>query len=157
MPTIYLETLIDAPIETCFDLARDIDAHQLSTSKTKEKAVSGKVSGLCEKGDIITWQATHFGVRQYLTVQITKMDKPKCFEDEMQKGAFAFMKHTHSFRQESSKTIMIDEFKFSAPLGFLGKIAEKLFLTAYMTNFLRIRNAALKSMAESKSNSSIGS
>jgi ligand-binding SRPBCC domain-containing protein len=85
------------------------------------------------------------------------MDKPKCFEDEMKKGAFAFMKHTHSFRQESSKTIMIDEFKFSAPLGFLGKIAEKLFLTAYMTNFLRIRNAALKSMAESKSNSSIGS
>jgi len=157
MPTIYLETPIDAPIDTCFDLARDIDAHQLSTSKTKEKAVAGKVSGLCEKGDTITWQATHFGIKQYLTVQITKMDKPNCFEDEMQKGAFAFMKHTHRFRQEAAKTIMIDEFTFSAPFGFLGKIAEKLFLTSYMTNFLKARNAILKSLAESKSKNSIRS
>lgn len=44
---------------------------------------------------------------------------------------------------------MKDEFHFSAPLGFLGHLAEGLFLTRYMTRFLVRRAAELKTMAES--------
>ena len=150
MATIVLTTFIDAPITTCFDLARDIDAHQLSTSKTKEKAIVGRSSGLCEEGDTITWQAIHFGVKQNLTVIITKMEKPFFFEDEMIKGAFASMKHKHSFAIENGKTKMTDEFTFKAPLGMLGAIAETLFLKNYMTKFLKERNRILKLLAESK-------
>ena len=58
MTTIKLLTEINSPIEKCFDLARDIDFHKLSTQKTKEKAVAGRTSGLCELGDKITWEAT---------------------------------------------------------------------------------------------------
>ncbi|GEN71408.1 hypothetical protein CLA01_14800 [Chryseobacterium lathyri] len=42
MATIYLETLIKADIHKVFDLARDIDLHQKSTSKTNEKAIAGR-------------------------------------------------------------------------------------------------------------------
>jgi hypothetical protein len=70
MTEINLETEIDADIEKCFDLARDIDVHTLSTSKTKEIAVAGRTSGLCEKGDKITWEAIHFGIKQRLSVEI---------------------------------------------------------------------------------------
>jgi hypothetical protein len=44
---------------------------------------------------------------------------------------------------------MKDEFQFTAPFGFLGRLAERLFLAHYMTRFLTQRAAALKSMAES--------
>jgi hypothetical protein len=44
---------------------------------------------------------------------------------------------------------MRDEFHFSAPLGFLGRVAEWTFLTRYMTRFLRSRSQALKELAES--------
>lgn len=148
METIYLTTIIKAPIEICFDLARDIDAHQLSTSKTQEKVIAGKMSGLCELGDTITWQAVHFGIRQKLTVKITQMNKPFSFEDQMQQGIFASMKHIHHFKTVENTTIMTDEFIFEAPLGILGIIAEKLFLKTYMTNFLKVRNETLKSLAE---------
>ncbi len=148
MATIYLITIIDAPIPTCFDLARDIDAHQLSTSKTKEKAIAGRTSGLCEEGDVITWEAVHFGIKQKLTVKITKMEPFLYFEDEMVKGAFLSMKHKHSFERHQKGTKMIDEFTFKAPFGIFGSIAEKLFLTKYMTNFLKERNRMLKSLAE---------
>ena len=45
---------------------------------------------------------------------------------------------------------MKDEFHFTAPFGFLGRLAECLFLTSYMRRFLTKRAAKLKNMAESK-------
>jgi len=148
MTTIHLTTFINAPISVCFDLARDIDAHQLSTSRTKEKAIAGRLTGLCEEGDVITWKAVHFGIPQKLTVRITKLIKPNYFEDEMTKGAFSSMRHKHLFEEKENGTIMKDEFEFKAPFGILGTIAEKLFLRSYMTRFLKERNSFLKSLAE---------
>lgn len=149
MTTILLETLINAPIERCFDLARDIDFHQLSTSKTKEKVVAGKMTGLCEEGEVITWEAIHFGIRQRLTIKITKVQRPHYFEDEMVRGAFSMMRHKHSFLSEKENTCMKDEFIFKAPLGILGRFAELLFLKRYMTGLLKERNRVLKAIAES--------
>ena len=148
MATIYLKTFIEAPVQTCFDLARNIDAHQLSASRTKEKAIAGRTSGLCEEGDVITWQANHFGFKQKLTVKVTKMEPFVYFEDKMIKGAFSSMKHKHSFEALKNGTNMADEVTFKAPLGIFGSIGEKLFLTRYITKFLKERNSLLKSLAE---------
>lgn len=148
MSLIQLTTIIYAPIETCFDLARSVDAHMHSTAHTKERAIAGRTYGLCELGDTITWQAIHFGVTQKLSVQITEMQQPFYFRDEMTKGIFAAMKHTHYFETENGATKMTDEFFFKAPLGILGRFAEKLFLEKYMRQLLIRRNEILKVLAE---------
>jgi hypothetical protein len=69
MPVIKLETYIQAPIELCFDLFRDIDLHQSTSSKTKERAIAGRTSGLIELGEEVTFEAVHFGIKQKLTTQ----------------------------------------------------------------------------------------
>ena len=148
MPTIELHTHIDAPQDRVFDLARSIDAHMASTGRSGEEAVAGRTSGLIECGETVTWRATHFLVRQTLTVRITAMERPYRFTDEMTDGAFAAMKHTHTFVPEGNGTIMIDEFTFQAPWGLLGRLAERCFLTAYMRKFLQQRAHVLKSIAE---------
>lgn len=150
MPKIKLETIIDAPVDRVFDLARSIDLHKLSTSGTNEEAVAGRTTGLIELGETVTWRAKHFGVYQKLTVEVTKFDRPNMFEDVMLKGAFKQMKHTHRFEKEGVQTKMIDEFFFLSPLGVLGKLADMLFLKKYMTNFLLNKNKELKSFAESE-------
>jgi hypothetical protein len=71
MSLIELSTLISAPREQVFDLARSIEAHQDSTEGTKEQAVAGVTHGLIGLNDEVTWEARHFGVRQRLTVRIT--------------------------------------------------------------------------------------
>lgn len=38
MPTITLNNSIKAPLAVCFDLARSVDLHQVSTEQTEEKA-----------------------------------------------------------------------------------------------------------------------
>jgi hypothetical protein len=74
MPVIQLSLFIKAPIQVCFDLSRSIDIHIESTSHTNEKAVKGRTGGLIELGETVTWEATHFGIRQQLTSMITEFD-----------------------------------------------------------------------------------
>jgi ligand-binding SRPBCC domain-containing protein len=59
MSRIYLEISIEAEIEKVFYCARDIDLHQKSTAKTHEKAIAGKISGLIELHETVTWRARH--------------------------------------------------------------------------------------------------
>ena len=149
MAVISLRTVVDAPRERVFDLARSIDAHQDTAAATGEKAVAGVMSGLLGPGEDVTWEARHLGVVQRLQVKMTRFERPAHFQDVMVKGAFHSMCHDHFFEETEGRTVMSDRFEFRAPLGVLGRLAELLFLTRYMQRFLEKRNAILKRTAES--------
>ncbi|HEX8140868.1 MAG TPA: SRPBCC family protein [Pyrinomonadaceae bacterium] len=150
MPTIHLETFISAPPHVCFDLARSVDVHMASTGDTGERAVAGVTSGMMNLGDEVTWEARHLGVRQRLTSRITRMERPRLFVDEMQRGAFKRWHHTHTFLAREGGTLMIDDAAYASPLGLLGRLADRLFLERYMTRLLEVRNAHIKRVAEGK-------
>ncbi len=149
MSVIKLETLIRAPIERCFDLSRDIDLHMRSTGHTRELAVAGVTTGLIGPGEEVTWQATHFGVRQRLTSRITVYNRPFHFRDSQVRGVFKRFDHDHVFEQgPNGLTMMRDLFDYESPLGWLGVIADRLFLEKYMKSLLKRRNALIKEAAE---------
>jgi ligand-binding SRPBCC domain-containing protein len=148
MPFIRLETFIAAPPELCFDLSRDLDVHMASSGLTGERAVAGVTSGMVKLGDQITWEATHFGIRQRLTSKIIAFDRPHLFVDVMLRGAFKSWHHTHLFEAQAGGTLMIDEVKYASPLGLLGRIVDMLYLETYMRRFLLKRNAHIKQLAE---------
>lgn len=149
MAKIILRTEINAPAEHCFDLSRSIDLHQQTTARTRERAIAGRTSGLIELGETVTWRAKHFGVWQKLTSKITTFDYPHSFTDEMTRGAFKRLHHTHRFIAEGRKTIMHDEFIFETPAGFLGRLADIIIFKTYLKNFLVERNCMIKACAES--------
>lgn len=148
MTTIYLETTIKADINTVFDLSRSIDLHKVSMSHTNEIAIAGKISGFIELNETVTWQAKHLGVTQKLTSKVTQLIKPFVFVDEMVSGAFKSFKHIHYFEEKEASTMLYDVFMYESPLGFLGKIADVLFLKRYMQNLLERRNRDIKCYAE---------
>lgn len=149
MPTLELTTLIAAPVERVFDLARSIDLHMDSTAGTGERAVAGVTSGLIGLGQEVTWQARHFGVWQRLSVRITAFEPPSYFTDTMLKGAFRRMEHHHYFEAAPRGTRMRDVFSYESPLGLLGRLADVLFLERYMRAFLTERNRVIRAAAES--------
>nr|WP_321235419.1 SRPBCC family protein [uncultured Psychroserpens sp.] len=149
MPLIEIKTLINADIQTCFDISRDIDFHKASLKHSNEKAIAGKTSGLIELDEWVTWEAKHFGITQQLTSKITEFDSPNYFVDEMVSGAFKSFKHQHIFQQKKTHTLMIDKFYFESPFGILGRLANVIFLKRYMTNLLSTRNRFLKQKSES--------
>jgi ligand-binding SRPBCC domain-containing protein len=152
METLETLTIIRAPIDRCFDLARSVEVHLAGNIHFGEQAVAagGVTSGLIKLGERVTWRAKHFGVWHELTSEITQMDRPTYFQDVMVHGIFRAMRHDHFFRSSSStETEMKDVFEFAAPLPVLGRLAEIAFLRRYMRNLLRERSAAIKQIAES--------
>lgn len=145
-------TVIGAPIERCFDLARSVEVHLAGNVHCGESAVAqaGMTSGLVELGHQVTWRAKHFAVWHQLTSEITAMERPAYFQDVMIQGVFRYMRHDHFFRSLSRDwTEMIDVFRFAAPLPLLGRLVEIAVLRRYMQSLLRERNAAVKQIAES--------
>jgi ligand-binding SRPBCC domain-containing protein len=151
MPRIETDTAISAPVEIVFDLARSIDVHRQSQSAHREIAIAGRTAGLIENGEMVTWEAVHFGVRQRLTSQIVAMTRPTHFRDSMVSGAFKSIVHDHFFEsQPDGSTRMKDIFDYAAPLGPIGRLADWLFLEAYMRRLLEARNQVIKRLAEGK-------
>jgi ligand-binding SRPBCC domain-containing protein len=150
VPIIRLQTQIKNNREVVFDLSRSIDLHKISTQHTNERAIAGKTEGLIELGETVTWRARHFGVYQELTSKVTEFDRPNYFADEMLKGAFKRFKHEHHFVASGEETLVTDLFDYTSPFGFVGRLADKLFLEKYMAELLTIRNEILKNFAESE-------
>ena len=150
MPKIILKTEIKASIEIVFDLSRSIDLHKISTEHTNEEAIAGKTSGLIGLNESVTWRAKHFGVYQKLTSKITEFERPNYFVDEMVHGIFRGFRHEHRFTDFNGMTLMVDHFDYESPLGYLGKMADELFLQKYMTDLLIERNRIVKDFAETE-------
>jgi ligand-binding SRPBCC domain-containing protein len=56
--------------------------------------------------------------------------------------------HRHEFRAVTGGTLMVDTFRYEAPLGILGRIADVLFLRRYMYRFIAERARVLKELVE---------
>ena len=148
MTTINLKTKVNAPIQKVFDINRDIDIHQKSTSKTNEVAIAGVTSGLINLNESVTWRGKHFGI--YLThkSRMTAMNFYDYFVDEMEEGKFKSFRHEHFFEELNGVTTMTDKLCYETPFGFFGQLFDYLFLKKYLTNFLLERNQVLKELSE---------
>lgn len=149
MTEIAIDTYIDAPVEVCFDLARDVAAHTESSAFSGERLVApGKLHGLLEAGDLVCFEGRHFGITQRFCAKITRVERPHLFVDEMVQGAFAWLTHDHIFEAKDNGTLMRDVLRWRAPLGILGNIADALFLKRHMTWFVTTKQQQLKLIAE---------
>ncbi|WP_311547857.1 SRPBCC family protein [Paenibacillus baekrokdamisoli] len=147
---LQTEIEIKVPLECCFDLARNIDIHMQTVWKfTKERAIAGRTTGMIEDGEHVTFEATHFLIRQQLRSKIVEFHRPFIFVDQMVSGAFKTLRHSHTFTAVNhSTTLMKDELIFEAPYGFVGRFVEVFILKRYMRSFLNHRNKQLKLLAE---------
>ncbi len=149
MSIIDVRTSIFAPLDRVFDLARDIDLHASGMASTGERAVAGRTSGLIEFDEMVTWRARHFGLWWRVTSRVTAMEPPLRFVDEQVSGPFGAFRHEHLFEQRpDGETLMTDHWSHRAPLGALGRIADRLFLERYMRRQLEIRAESIRLVAE---------
>ena len=151
MGHVVIETLIVAPPEVVFDLARDVSVHVESAAFSRERAVApGRTEGLLEVGDIVTFEGVHFFLRLRFTVRIVELVRPHLFVDELERSAFRKLRHLHEFEERDGATLMRDTLDWTSPFGLLGRIADVLFVTRHMRRFVRRKQLALKRVAESR-------
>ena len=148
MTTIHLTTKIKASKQNVFDASRNIDIHQKSASKSKEKAIAGVTSGLINLNETVTWRGKHFGFFLTHKSRITTMNLHDYFVDEMEHGKFKTFKHEHFFEEENGVTIMKDKLQYETPFGIFGELFDILFLEKHLVKFLLERNKILKEVSE---------
>lgn len=149
MIKVSTEIEIEATIDVCFDMARNIDIHtQTVWPHTKERAIAGTTTGMIGGGETVTFEARHFLIRQRHTSIISNYVRPYHFVDEMLQGTFKSMRHEHEFIDLGNRTLMKDTLCFEAPLGWLGWMVERVVLKNYMKRFLQYRNEQLKILVE---------
>jgi ligand-binding SRPBCC domain-containing protein len=150
MTKITIQTKIKAPIETAFNLSRNIDIHLLSTSQTNEKAIAGKTSGLIDLNETVTWEGKHFGFYLKHSSKIIEMEFPNYFVDIMEKGHFKSFRHEHYFKEENDFTTIKDVLIYETPFWIFGRFFDYILLKNHMRRFLLGRNAILKNIAENQ-------
>ena len=145
-------TVIDAPIERCFDLSRSVEVHLVANVHYGEQALA-----VCEitSGLVGLSPAGHLACQTLRRLaepdqQDHGSGAPVLFSGHDDSRHLPFMQADHLFRSlPSGATEMKDLFPVAAPLPFLGPLAEALFLRRYMLALLRERNAVIKNIAES--------
>jgi ligand-binding SRPBCC domain-containing protein len=133
--------------EQAFDLSLSVDAHLDSFARTREQAVAGVTSGVIGRGEFVTWRARHFGITWTMTSAITAWERPHRFVDEQQHGPFKSFWHEHTFHPRGDGTELHDVVVFRAPLGVLGRIAERIALRRHLSHLIDIRNEFLVEQA----------
>lgn len=148
MAIFQVITVIAAPPETCFDLARDMSFHVQSLAHTGEKIVAGVDAGLIELGQIVTFRGRHLGWTQEMTAQMTRFDRPRHFQDQMIQGRFAHFVHDHYFELHNGGTQMRDVIDFASPWGLIGRCVDALLMKKYLCRLISGRGTQIKIEAE---------
>ena len=65
--------------------------------------------------------------------EVTDINEPNYFVDEIIKGPFPYWKHVHSFNKLESNSQLVDEINYKLPGGFLGRI----FLNSFIKSKLK--------------------
>lgn len=80
----------------------------------------------------LAWETEIFDVRM-----------PYQFSDRQRKGPYKMWEHTHTFIENESGVLMLDEVNYQLPFGVLGNLAHALFIKRKVESIFTYRKQAL--------------
>lgn len=108
------------------------------------KITSGKSSKMYP-GQIISYQVSPLpGIKTSWVTEITHVKANEFFVDEQRFGPYAMWHHEHHFEERDGGVFMIDKVTYKIPFGFLGHIAQSLFVKKQLTGIFEFRIKALQ-------------
>lgn len=95
-------------------------------------------------GQIITYVVKPIlGIPLNWCTEITHVQEPDYFVDEQRFGPYTFWHHQHKLKEIKNGVLMEDIVHYKLPLGFLGKIANSLFVVRQLEEIFEFRNKKL--------------
>jgi len=81
------------------------------------------------EGQVVTYRVSPlFRIPVNWVTEITHVDENKMFTDEQRSGPYSFWHHKHFFSEKEGGVEMVDIVSYKLPFGFLGIIANRLFV-----------------------------
>ncbi len=98
-------------------------------------------------GMIISYKVSPLmGIKMTWVTEITHVEKHRYFVDEQRMGPYAMWHHQHKVEAIEGGVLMTDIVSYQPPLGFLGVIANALFIRGKLKEIFDFRTVAVDKM-----------
>jgi ligand-binding SRPBCC domain-containing protein len=98
-------------------------------------------------GQIIEYYVTPFAnIRMHWVTEITHVTENKYFVDEQRMGPYRFWHHQHFLKVVAGGVEMTDIVHYKAPFGFLGDLANELFIRKKLKSIFDYRYGKIEEM-----------
>lgn len=150
MPLYTLRTTqkINAPIEEVWDFISSPGNLAIITPKKMgfditTPALPGKIY----PGMIISYRVAPLGgIKLRWVTEITHVSELNYFVDEQRVGPYSLWHHEHHLEPVEGGILMTDIITYKPPLGFLGTIANRLFINRQLDNIFKYREGAIENI-----------
>jgi ligand-binding SRPBCC domain-containing protein len=96
-------------------------------------------------GMIISYKVSPmFGIKTTWVTEITQVVEKKYFVDEQRVGPYSIWHHQHIIEPIENGILMTDIVSYSPPLGFLGALANSLFIKNKLNEIFDYRTKAVE-------------
>ncbi len=116
----------------------------ITPSKMNFRILSNSDTTGMSSGQIIRYKINVVPVFSTLWVtEITHVDKPNSFVDTQLTGPYSLWEHRHHFEQVADGVLMTDEIRYSIPFGWIGRLANVLFVERRLNAIFEFRSEAV--------------
>lgn len=108
------------------------------------EVTGGTGEGRMYPGMIITYQVKPLlGINMSWMTEITHVHEGRYFVDEQRQGPYALWHHQHHLEPVADGVLMRDIVTYVPPMGFVGAIANKLFIARQLNEIFDYREKAV--------------
>ena len=147
---INMKQYINKPLEVVFEFFSKPENLEMITPKSLSFNILTPTPIKMEKGSLIDYTIRLFGVPIHWRTLISDYEPPFRFVDQQIKGPYTFWHHTHTFKLVEGGVEIIDEVKYSLPLGWLGTLAHAIWVRKDLEEIFEYRKTVIQNYFEIK-------
>ena len=145
---INMKQYINKPLEVVFEFFSKPENLEMITPKSLSFNILTPTPIKMEKGSLIDYTIRLFGVPIHWRTLISDYEPPFRFVDQQIKGPYTFWHHTHTFRLVEGGVEIIDQVKYSLPLGWLGTLAHAIWVRKDLEEIFEYRKTVIQNYFE---------
>ena len=157
---INMKQYINKPLDVVFEFFSKPENLEMITPKSLSFNILTPTPIKMGKGSLIDYTIRLFGIPIHWRTLISDYEPPFRFVDQQIKGPYTFWHHTHMFQAVEGGVEIIDQVKYSLPLGWLGTLAHAIWVRkdleqifeyrkTVIQNYFEIKNISTERMVES--------
>ncbi|TVZ55160.1 ligand-binding SRPBCC domain-containing protein [Lutibacter sp. Hel_I_33_5] len=150
--TLETEQELKIPLEEAWDYFSSPENLANITPKSMGFNITSKVDKKAYQGQIITYKVSPVPfIKTNWVTEITQVKENDFFIDEQRFGPYKMWHHEHWFEElANGNTFMKDKISYKIPFGFLGHIAQAIFIKKQLKSIFEYRYITLEKMFNGK-------
>jgi ligand-binding SRPBCC domain-containing protein len=137
---------LNITLETAWDFFSNPRNLPLITPDWLDFKITNRIPTKMHKGMIISYRLkTVWGLPTNWVTEITHVDAPVFFVDEMRSGAYRFWHHQHRFIEMDAGIEVLDTINYALKLGWFGQILHDMIIRTRLNEIFDYRQKALES------------